>query len=367
MGLDVPFLDLGATYRELKDEIDEAMARVLASGWYLLGSELEAFEQEYAQYVGAKHCIGVGNGLDALQLSLRTMDIGPGDEVIVPSNTYIATWLAVSQVGATIVPVEPVEQTYNIDPSLIEAAITDRTRAILPVHLYGQPVDIDPILEIANRRGLRVLDDAAQCHGASYKGARIGSFGDATAWSFYPTKNLGAYGDAGAVTTNDGAIAERLRLLRNYGQRERYVCEEQGYNSRLDEIRSAILRVKLRHLEEWTQRRKQIANEYLSAFAGLDVLLPHTPTWADPVWHLFVVRHRQRDEFQRRLKAAGIGTIVHYPIPPHLQQAYAGLSFAPGDFPIAEAIHREVISLPLGPQLTNEQVSAVIQAVRTCS
>lgn len=351
----VPFLDLRAAYRELKAEIDAAVARVLDSGWYILGQEVEAFEAEYAAYCGAQHCVGVANGLDALHLALLAMEVGPGDEVIVPSNTYIATWLAVSQCGATPVPVEPDPATYNLDPQRIEAAITPRTKVILPVHLYGLPADLDPILAIAQRHGLRVLEDAAQAHGARYKGQRIGAHGDAVAWSFYPGKNLGALGDAGAVTTNDPQLADRIRVLRNYGSRVKYVNEVQGWNSRLDPLQAAILRVKLAHLDEWNARRAEIAALYLRELADCGVVLPQVPDWAQPVWHLFVVRHPRRDDFQQRLAQAGVQTLIHYPIPPHRQAAYAGLGIAPGTLPIAERLAAEVLSLPMGPHLSSAQ------------
>ena len=301
----IPFLDLRATYLDLRQEIDEAVARVLDSGWYLLGDELTAFEREYATYVGSKHCIGMANGLEAMHLVLRAKGIGPGDEVIVPSNTYIATWLAVTHAGATPVPVEPDERTYNLDPARIEAAITPRTKAILPVHLYGQPADMDPICAVAQQYGLFVLEDAAQCQGARYKGRRVGALGDATAWSFYPTKNLGALGDAGAVTTDDDDLADRVRVLRNYGSRVRYVAEVQGFNSRLDEIQAAVLRVKLRHLDDWNARRSQIATRYLAELATTDLLLPCVPNWAEPVWHLFVIRSPRREEHPKSAQDHG--------------------------------------------------------------
>lgn len=360
----IPFLDLGAAYRELQPHIDAAVGRVLASGHYILGPEVEAFETEFASYCEANHCIGLANGLDALHLALRAMDVGPGDEVIVPSNTYIATWLAVSQCGATPVPVEPDARTCNIDPSLIEAAITPRTKVILPVHLYGQPADMDPILAIARKHGLRVLEDGAQAHGARYKGRRIGTHGDAVAWSFYPGKNLGALGDGGAVTTNDPAIADRLRVLRNYGSRVKYVNEVQGYNSRLDPLQSAVLRVKLGHLDAWNARRADVAAAYLQGLDGSGLVLPHVPGWATPAWHLFVVRHPQRDALQQRLHGAGVGTLIHYPIPPHRQAAYADAGFAPEAFPIASRIAEEVLSLPMGPQLSRVDALRVVQAVR---
>lgn len=346
----VPFLDLQAATAELREEIDMAVSRVLSSGMYILGEETEAFEAEFAAYVGATHAVGVANGLDALHLALRALGVGSGDEVIVPSNTYIATWLAVSYAGAVPVPVEPDPRTYNLDPARIEAAITPRTRAILPVHLYGQPCDMEPILAVARAHGLRVLEDCAQAHGARYRGKRVGAHGDLCAWSFYPGKNLGAIGDAGAVTTNDPDLADRVRVLRNYGSRVKYVNEVQGYNSRLDPLQAAVLRVKLRHLEAWNARRRELAAWYLEHLAGVpELTLPFVPEWAEPCWHLFVVRHPRRDELQAKLAEAGIGTLIHYPIPPHRQEAYRGLGFGPGAFPIAETLAREVLSLPMGP------------------
>jgi len=361
----IPFLSVGATYTEIKAEIDAAVARVLESGWFLLGAELAAFESAFATYTGAQHCVGVANGLDALHLTLRAFGIGPSDEVIVPSNTYIATWLAVSMAGATPVPVEPDEATYNIDPARIEPAITRRTKAILAVHLYGQPADMDPILEIAGRHGLRVVEDAAQAHGARYKGQRVGGIGHVTDWSFYPGKNLGAFGDAGAITTDDEAVAEAVRALGNYGSRQKYVHDTKGYNSRLDELQAAVLGVKLAHLDAWNERRRRIANRYLAELAGLDLVLPSVPGWAEPAWHVFVVRSRDREQVLNRLRAHGIGTVVHYPTPPHHQAAYADLDLKNGRFPISEAIHREVLSLPIGPHLADDDVSAIIEAVRT--
>lgn len=360
----VPFLDLHAAYLELKPEIDAAIARVLDSGWYILGPEVEAFEAEYAAYCEAEHAIGVANGLDALHLALLAMGVGPGDEVIVPSNTYIATWLAVSQCGATPVPVEPVEATYNIDPARIEAAITPATRVILPVHLYGQSADLDPILAIARKHGLRVLEDAAQAHGARYKGQRIGAHGDAVAWSFYPGKNLGALGDGGAVTTNDPALADRIRVLRNYGSRVKYVNEVKGFNSRLDPIQAAVLRVKLRVLDEWNARRQAIAQRYLEGLAGSGLVLPRVPEWAEPVWHLFVVRHPERDALVKRLNESGVGTLIHYPVPPHLQEAYVEMGFGVGAFPMAERMAREVVSLPMGAQMAAAGVEVICGVCR---
>src|ERR1017187_4053745 len=277
----IPFLDLGAAYREIQTEIESAVRTSLRSGWYIGGQDVEAFEGGFAAYTGSQHCVGVANGLDALHLALVAMEIGAGDEVIVPSNTYIATWLAVSQSGATPIPVEPVASTYTIDPGRIEAAITPRTKAILPVHLYGQPADLDPMLALARKYGLRVLEDAAQAHGARYKDKRIGGHGDVVAWSFYPTKNLGALGDAGAVTTNDPKLADHIRVLRNYGSRVKYVNEVKGCNSRLDPVQAAALRVKLKHLDEWNARRTAVAARYTAELAGTALTLPRVPTWAE--------------------------------------------------------------------------------------
>jgi len=360
----IPFLELGASYRELKPEIDAAVSGVLESGWYILGPEVEAFEAEWAAYCDAKHAVGLANGLDALTLALRALAIGPGDEVIVPSNTYIATWLAVSGVGATPVPVEPDQATHNIDPARIEAAITSRTRALLPVHLYGQPADMDPILNIAKRHGLRVIEDAAQAHGARYKGQRIGAHGDIVCWSFYPGKNLGALGDAGAITTDDTALAERVALLRNYGSRQKYVNEEAGVNSRLDPIQAAVLRVKLEVLDEWTERRRAVATAYTVGMAQSDVILPHVPDWAEPAWHLYVVRTSDREALQDRMTEAGIGTLIHYPIPPHMQKAYTDMEIMPEALPMARDLASEVLSLPMGPQLSLDQVQDIINALK---
>lgn len=363
--MSIPFLDLGAAYRELHPQIDAAVSRVLASSWYVLGPEVEAFEINWAAYCGAAHAVGLANGLDALTLALRALDIGPGDEVIVPSNTYIATWLAVSAVGAVPIPVEPDSDTYNIDPTLIEAAISAQTRAILPVHLYGQPADLDPILDIARRNRLRVVEDAAQAHGAAYKGRRIGAHGDIICWSFYPGKNLGALGDAGAITTNDADLAGRIAMLRNYGSRQKYINEEAGVNSRLDPVQAAILRVKLEVLDDWTARRRAIAALYAQGLAGTGLALPQVPDWADPAWHLYVVRSPNRDELQAHLAAAGIATLIHYPIPPHMQAAYAALGLASNALPLARDLASQVISLPIGPHLTIEQAERIVEVVST--
>lgn len=359
----IPFLDLKTPHIELRSQLQDAFERVLDSGWYIQGNELKQFEQEFAQYCEAKYCIGVGNGLDALHLILRAYGIGEGDEVIVPSNTYIATWLAASYAGAMPIPVEPDERTYNIDPARIEAAITSRTKAIMVVHLYGQPADMDPINAIARKHNLKVIEDAAQAHGARYKGKRVGTLGDAAGFSFYPGKNLGAIGDGGAVTTNDSELAEKIRMLGNYGSRVKYHNEVKGYNSRLDELQAAFLREKLKRLDAWNAQRKVVAAEYLHQLKGSGLVLPFVPEWADPVWHLFVVRSRQREKLQAHMQQQGIGTVIHYPIPPHLQSAYAELNYKQGDFPISEAIHREVISFPFGPHIKDAEVKKVIAAV----
>lgn len=361
----VPFLELRPAYIELKRELDEAYARVMDSGWYLLGNELTSFETEFAQYCETQHCIGVANGLDALYLILRAYDIGAGDEVIVPSNTFIATWLAVSRTGAVPVPVEPDIRTYNIAPEFIHAAITPRTKAIIPVHLYGQPADMDPIMALASEHGLKVIEDAAQAQGARYKGRRTGSLGDAAAHSFYPGKNLGAFADAGAVTTNDPELADRIRTLRNYGSKKKYYHETQGINSRLDEFQAAFLSIKLRHLDEWNVRRRKLATLYLTQLSELspNLVLPFVPDWAEPVWHLFVVRHTQRDLLQQRLTQAGIGTLIHYPVPPHLSGAYVGEPPCASSFPLAEETARTVLSLPMGPHVTEQQLLAVTEAI----
>jgi len=363
--MNIPFLDLATPYQELQTELDAAYRRVMESSRYILGEEVNAFERDFSGFCGAKHCVGVANGLDALHLILRAYGIGDGDEVIVPSNTYIATWLAVSNVGARPVPVEPVAATYNIDSAQIESAITPRTRAILVVHLYGQPVDMDAILAIAHRNDLKVIEDAAQAHGAAYKQKQAGALGDAAGWSFYPGKNLGAFGDAGAVTTNDDQLADRIRMLRNYGSKIKYFNEIKGYNSRLDPLQAAFLRVKLKYLNDWNSRRKHIASQYVASLSDLpELTLPHVPEWVDSAWHLFVIRHSQRDALQKYLEEKGIGTLIHYPIPPHLSDAYYDAGYKKNDFPIAENIAQTVLSIPMGPHLASHQMDQVISAIR---
>lgn len=364
--MNVPFLDVKAAYLEVQPELDAAYRRVMESGWYIMGEEVDAFEQEFAAYCGVKYCIGVGNGLEALHLALRAAGIGEGDEVIVPANTYIATWLAVTYAGAKPVPVEPDPRTYNLDPNRVEDALTSRTRSILPVHLYGQTADMDPITEIARRHDLFVLEDCAQAQGACYRGRRAGSLGHAAGFSFYPGKNLGAYGDAGAVLTDDEKIAGQVLLLRNYGSKVKYYNELKGYNSRLDPLQAAFLRTKMKTLEIWNQRRKATARLYQEQLRDLPGLaLPNAPDWADPVWHLFVVRHPHRDELQAALSQAGVGTLIHYPVPPHLSDAYREEGWVMGDFSITEELSNTVLSLPMGPHLTDKQAQYVIDVVRS--
>ena len=359
----VPFLDLALLHQTIREPLDEAYHRVVDSGCFIMGPELDAFEYEFAQYCEVKHCIGVGNGLEALHLLLRAYGIGPGDEVIVPSNTFIATWLAVTQCGATPVPVEPNISTHNIDPALIDNAITSRTRAIIPVHLYGQPADMDPITVLAAKHGLVVIEDAAQAQGARYKGRRAGSLGDAAATSFYPGKNLGALGDGGAVLTNDDAIADKVKRLRNYGSTIKYQHDFAGYNSRLDEMQAAFLRVKLSVLDRWNSRRVEIATQYSKLLGGLDIDLPYVPEYAEPVWHLYVIRSKQRNELRKHMDQQGVSTVIHYPIPPHRQTCYQG--FNTHNLHIAEMLSNEVLSLPMSPSMSSDKFCFVSRTIRT--
>lgn len=362
--MEIPFLDLKAPYEELKKEIDHAYRKIMESGWYILGSEVELFEKDFAKYCGTKYCISVGNGLDALHLILRALGIKKGDEVIVPSNTYIATWLAVTFAGAKPVPVEPDETSYNINPDSIEMAINSRTKAILPVHLYGQTADIDSIIKIAKNYNLKVVEDAAQAHGAMYKGEKSGSLGDAAGFSFYPGKNLGAYGDGGAITTNDHEIAKRVRTLRNYGSEKKYHNKVIGVNSRLDELQAAFLRIKLKKLDEWNSIRKHIANLYLKELNDIkELTLPKVSNFCDPVWHLFVIRNKNRDKLQKYLSENKIGTIIHYPIPPHKSDAYRKY-FSKVSFPNAEAIAKSVLSIPIGPHLSEEKAFEIVNVIK---
>lgn len=361
----VPFVSFLPLERELDVELRAAFDRVYTRSWYIEGEEDKKFEKAFADYCGTAYCVGVGNGLDALMLALKALDIGPGDEVIVPSNTYIATALAVTYVGATPVFVEPDIRTFNIDPSKIEEKITEKTRAIMPVHLYGQACDMDPILEIAHKYNLFVVEDCAQAHGSTYKGRRVGSFGDAAGFSFYPGKNLGALGDAGAVVTNDGEIADRVRALGNYGSDYKYHHIYKGNNSRLDELQAAFLTAKLPHLERMNAERRRVADRYLSQICNPKIILPTVPEYAEPVWHIFGIRCAQRDALERHLNEAGIGTNKHYPIPMHLQECYKELGFGVGDFPIAEEISSTELSLPMYYGMTEEEIDHVVTAVNS--
>ena len=361
--LNIPFVEVAHSYLELKTEIDLAIERVLRGRQYIRGLELEAFEAEFAEYCGVRYCVGVSNGLDAINLVLRALEIGSNDEVIVPSNTFIATWLAVSHVGAIPIPVEPNESTFNLDPNRVEAAITPRTRAIIPVHLYGCPADVDAIKEIAAHHKLPLIEDAAQAHGAEYYGRKTGSLATAAAFSFYPTKNLGAAGDGGAVTTNDELLATRIRRLQNYGSTTRSHHQEIGFNMRLDEIQAAILRVKLRHLDRWNEKRRSLASIYSKTLDDKSLRLPIAPPNCKHVWHLYVVRTAQREALRSALTTRGLETLVHYETPPHLQRAFTALNYAQGDFPVSEAMHRDVLSLPIGPHLDELAILRACDAV----
>lgn len=363
----VPFIDLNAAYRELEDSIDAAAKRVLGSGRFILGAEVERFERCFAHKVDAKHCVGVGSGLDALTLALAALGIGRDDEVIVPAATAVPTWLAVSRLAARPVPAAVDDATFTLDPVALEAAITDRTRAIVPVHLYGHPADLDGIASIARDHGLPVVDDAAQAHGARYHGRPIGALTSASAFSFYPTKNLGAVGDGGAVSTNDDAIAERVRMLRNYGESEKNRNECLGWSSRLDPIQAAILGVKLDKLDEWNSRRRRVAAQYRKGLGGVSWLrLPTEAAWATHVYHLFVIRVGCREELVQHLAANSITTAIHYPLPPYLQPAYRDLPI-PQSLGQLGAAHGELLSLPMGPHLSDAQVDHVIDAVSSFS
>jgi len=365
MANSIPVLDMKSPYLELKEELDEAYHRVMESGWYILGEEVEAFESEFSTYCDVKYCIGVGNGLEALHLILTGYGIDINDEVIVPSNTYIATWLAVSYTGALPIPVEPDIDSYNINPALIEAVITPKTRAIIPVHLYGQTCAMDEICSIARQYNLKVIEDAAQAHGCSYKGKKPGTLGDAAGYSFYPGKNLGAFGDAGAVVTNDAVLASKIRALRNYGSSIKYFNEVKGFNSRLDELQAAFLRIKLRYLDDWNNRRKAIAKQYFSMLANLpELTLPKINDESEHVYHQFVVRFRNRDALQKHLKDCDIGTLIHYPIPPSLSDAYKNLGYKAGSLPICELLANTVLSLPMGPHMKQTDTERVSETIR---
>ena len=375
----IPFYDIGESYQELKSEIDSAVAKVLSSGWYILGKEVASFEEDFAEFIGTKYCVGTSNGLDALFLVLKAWDIGEGDEVIVPSNTYIATWLAVSYAGAKPIPVEPDKRTFNIDPALIEEKITKRTKAIIPVHLYGMPADMDPIMDLAEKYNLKLLEDSAQAHSAIYGNKKCGSLGTASAFSFYPGKNLGAYGDGGAITTNDPDLAEKVRCLSNYGSKIKYYNEYKGYNCRLDEIQAAILRVKLPYLDEWNRKRHLVAKEYYKIdnpkinlpYQGLQreniqedkicFVQPYSGIKSIPCWHQYVIMSEKRNDLQKYLNLSGIETMIHYPIPPHKQKAYMQMNNL--SFPIAEQIAKQCLSLPINPFISNINLQYIINKI----
>jgi dTDP-4-amino-4,6-dideoxygalactose transaminase len=364
--MNVPFLSFTPQHGPIREEILAAVANVYDKQWYVLGDQVREFESAYAEFNQVQHCIGVANGLDALHLALEALGAGPGDEVLVPSNTYIATWLAISFVGATPVPVEPNPLTYNIDPARLAAALTPRTKGIMPVHLYGQACEMGPIMEFAHAHDLWVVEDNAQSQGAAWHGGLAGSFGNANGTSYYPGKNLGALGDAGAVTTNDEEVATRIRTLRNYGSQKKYYNEVIGHNSRLDELQAAVLSVKLPKLMAWTQQRQQVAALYDQLLSGLgDLVLPQVAEGATHVYHLYVVRTARRDALQQHLNDQGIGTLIHYPVPPHLQQAYAHMGIPAGSYPIAEELAATSLSLPMWPGMTEEHVHAVVQAIRS--
>ncbi len=363
----IPLVELAGQYRMLRDEILPAMDGVMTQAQFILGEDVTRFEEEFAAFCGARHCVGVASGLDALQLALRAVGVGPGDEVITAASTFIASALAITHAGATPVLADVRADDFNLDPEAVERAITPRTKAILPVHLYGQPARMDQIMDIARRHGLKVVEDACQAHGARYGAARAGAMGDAGCFSFYPGKNLGGYGDGGAVVTDDPRVAERLRLDRNYGSRIKYVHDSAGFNSRLDTLQAAVLRIKLRRLDGWNARRRELAALYRELLADADVLLPEEMRGVEHVWHLFVIRHPERDRLVADLHARGIGAGVHYPIPIHQQAPYAGIRTVPDGAPVSTMLARQILSLPLYPEMTEAQVAEVADAVRECA
>jgi dTDP-4-amino-4,6-dideoxygalactose transaminase len=360
----IQFVDVVRQYESLKPEMDAAILRAVGRGDFILGEDTREFEKEFAAFVGVPYCVGVANGTDALHLALRALGLGPGDEVIVPTNTYIASVLAISSVSARPVLVDCEPEFYGIDVMAVERALTPRTRAILPVHLYGHPVDMDPLLQIAKDKKMFLIEDAAQAHGARYKGRPCGAIGDVGCFSFYPGKNLGAYGDGGAVVTRNAEIAERVSLLRNYGQKVKYVHTMKGANSRLDTVQAAVLRVKLKYLAGWNDRRRAAAGRYHELLARTDLALPRVARWADPVWHLYVVQTGDRKRLQNALDARGIAHGIHYPIPVHLQEAYGDLDYRLGSFPVAESIAQNILSLPIFPEITEDELQRVAAACR---
>lgn len=362
--MNVPFVDLKVQYQMIQDDVNSKLQDVMRRCDFVLGQDVNAFEDEFAAYCEVNHAVGVDSGYSALELILRAYDIGPGDEVITAANTFIATTLAITNTGAKPVLVDVDPATFNLDPTQLEAAITPATRAIMPVHLYGQTADIDPILHNARQHGLRVIEDAAQAHGARYKGRRAGSLGDAAGFSFYPGKNLGAYGDGGAVVTDDAALAERVRMLRNLGMQVKYHHEIKGFNHRLDTMQAAVLRVKLHHLDNWNAARRQVARQYDDRLADLPVVTPYTADWAEHIYHLYVIRTENRDALQNYLQQAGIASGLHYPIPIHLQPAYQELGYQEGDFPVTEQIAKEILSLPMYPELDSDAIDYVVNTIK---
>jgi len=361
----VPFYDLSIAHKQIRAEVEVALMQVYDSGSYILGKHVQTFEQSFAAWLGAEHCVGVGNGLDALVIALQALNIGEGDEVIVPANTFIATWLAVSRVGAVPVPVEPLLDTYNINVSEISEKITERTKAIIPVHLYGQAANMEAVMQIADKHSLYVIEDFAQSQGATWAGKTTGTFGHISATSFYPGKNIGAMGDAGAIVTSNVALYNKALLLRNYGSPQKYVHQTVGNNTRLDEIQAALLNIKLKYLNDWNQQRQQIAQQYYHLLSGVgDIILPVIDAKATSVYHQFVVRTTNRNALQQHLVELGIGTIIHYPVPPHLQPAYASLGYKKGDFPITELIADTCLSLPIYPGINAAQVNEVANAIQ---
>lgn len=360
---EIPVIDLKKQYQSIRAEVDDAFARVMAKGSFILGAEVEAFEKEFAEYCGVGYAVGVASGTDALQLALMACGVQENTEAAVPAHTAVATVSAVEAGGAHPLLVDIDLARYTLDPGLLHQVAAPYTRAVIPVHLYGCPADMNPILQFAREKKLFVVEDCSQAHGALYRGRKVGAWGDAAAFSFYPTKNLGAFGDGGAVVTNDPAIAEQARLLRQYGWREHYVSSIKGFNSRLDELQAGILRVKLRHLDEWNARRNQIADMYFDLLSGAELVLPARPDDSTHVFHQFVIRHPRRDALRDYLKARGIHTLVHYPVPIHLQPAYADLGLSAGSLPNTEQAAREVLSLPIYPELTGEQVARICEAI----
>ena len=361
----VPFLDLNSSHHEIKHELDRAILNSVWSGRFISGPEVDAFEEQFADYLGVQHCITVGNGLDALVIALLSAHIMPGDEVIVPAHTFIATWLAVTKVGATLVPIDVDISSLNIDVEKIEAEITPRTKAIIAVHLYGRPANMKALTEISQKYGIEIIEDAAQAHGALYNNTKIGAHSKYAAWSFYPGKNLGAFGDGGAITTTDNEVAQKMRLLRNYGSNEKYVHKVAGMNSRLDPLQAAVLSVKLRYLDKWNKRRKEIANTYTDNLRHFPIHLPAQDRDYESSWHLYPIRFEKRDLLQTALKKLGVETLIHYPIPPHKQEAYRGLKLDPDKFPVAGKISNELLSLPIGPGLSDKELRYVISCIQS--